>query len=1322
MPFKFKRGRMAIFLYNTVYRVYYNLVDLYTMVWPATNDANNLEQTYINGFLDVSGDIIHRSNDVTIMDGKLLVGSGDVSLNSGNLYVAGNVSINSNMMVTGETALTNLVTLGVLDVSGATTLDSTLTVAGTTTLNNVARIVDNSIFAVGTGATTMGGNVSMNSQLSITGDVSMNSTLQVVGATSLKNTTVTGILTLNSTPAFLNDISFNGSRIDICGNLYANYPDNSIPVAAIIGGGGNIIDADASMNAGLNVSSATTLSSLAVGNNTSVGGTLIAIGATTMSSLNTSSNATVGGMLTIANNASFLNDVSFNGSITDICGNLYAIYPNSSIPLSAVSGANVTVYNTDVSLNARLNVVGATTLASTLAVTGKTTFSNDISFNGPRIDICGNLFAKYTSNSIPQSAIIGGVGSLFTTDVSVNAGLYVQGNVNLGGATMQYKESPIVGVYIDPLTSGNIVTTGNSTVGNVLTITAGTALSDLVATGNAAINGTLIVTGATTTTNLNASSNAIIGGTLTIAGITTFPSDTSMNSMLVVASDVSLNTKITVATDVSANARLSVGGDVSMNSTMRVAGDTTLNAVTISGALTATGATTMNSTLAVTGATTIGGVWNVAGAMPFTADVSMNSRLSVGGDVSMNTKLFVAGATTMSTLSASSNGTMGGTLAVTGNSIFAAMVTMNSKLTVIGDVSMNARLAVVNNNATTIGSTLGVLNATTMSTLTTTSNASINSTLAVTGITTFTGDVSLNGTSVDISGNLTASGYTIGNATLQYKTVSWAQLGNDIDGEAASDFSGYSVALSSDGSIVAIGASFNDGTITNASDNRGSVRVYQRDASAPIGWKQLGNDIDGESLGDRSGICISISGDGSVVAIGATLNDGTSGTSAADRGSVRVYRINLVNPALGWQQLGGDIDGEAAGDNSGISVSLSSNGFVLAIGANANDGTSGTSAADRGSVRVYELISNVWQKIGADIDGEAAIDFSGYSVALSGDGSTVAIGAYQNDGTSGTSGDNRGHVCVYNNVAGVWTKLGNDIDGESAGDNSGYSVALSNNGTIVAIGATKNDGTNTGVTGDNRGHVRVYQLISNVWTKLGGDIDGEAATDSYGCSVSLSSDGSVVAIGANMNDGTTGNPNNDRGHVRIYQRNTFNSTIVPVGWTQLGPDIDGEASYDQSGISLSLSSDGSTVAIGALNNTGTSAGICGHTRVYKRDISIPISGLYTNTPMITPNLETTGYATVGGILGVTGATTTNSTLSIVGATTMTSMTAGSNATIGGTLTINGVTTLSSTLNITGATTTSALTTSSNATVGGTLNVTGTTTLTALNYTDKIMQW
>jgi hypothetical protein len=86
----------------------------------------------------------------------------------------------------------------------------------------------------------------------------------------------------------------------------------------------------------------------------------------------------------------------------------------------------------------------------------------------------------------------------------------------------------------------------------------------------------------------------------------------------------------------------------------------------------------------------------------------------------------------------------------------------------------------------------------------------------------------------------------------------------------------------------------------------------------------------------------------------------------------------------------------------------------------------------------YVFSPSAWVSLGG-IYGEAAGDESGISVSLSSDGTIVAIGAWQNDGNGSASG----HVRVYQNVAGTWTQVGVDINGEAAGDGSGFSVSLS---------------------------------------------------------------------------------------------------------------------------------------------------------------------------------------------------------------------------------------------------------------------------------------
>ena len=122
---------------------------------------------------------------------------------------------------------------------------------------------------------------------------------------------------------------------------------------------------------------------------------------------------------------------------------------------------------------------------------------------------------------------------------------------------------------------------------------------------------------------------------------------------------------------------------------------------------------------------------------------------------------------------------------------------------------------------------------------------------------------------------------------------------------------------------------------------------------------------------------------------------------------MRVFYLDGDGLGSSWKQLGQDITGDADGDQFGISVSLSDDGKTLAVGAYKNDGYGENS----GHVRVYRMddSSTSWTQVGEDIDGEASVDDSGWSVSLSADGTTVAIGAYGND----DNGDMSGHVRVF---------------------------------------------------------------------------------------------------------------------------------------------------------------------------------------------------------------------------------------------------------------------------------------------------------------------
>ena len=165
------------------------------------------------------------------------------------------------------------------------------------------------------------------------------------------------------------------------------------------------------------------------------------------------------------------------------------------------------------------------------------------------------------------------------------------------------------------------------------------------------------------------------------------------------------------------------------------------------------------------------------------------------------------------------------------------------------------------------------------------------------------------------------------------------------------------------------------------------------------------------------------------------------------------------------------------------------------------------------------------QLIGQGIFGEAYYDFFGWSVDISSDGKTVAIGA------PGLWNDRPGYVQVFylesDDFGSSWKQLGQDITGDANGDQFGVSISLSDDGKTLAIGAEYNNGN-----GESSGHVRVYRMddSSTSWTQVGEDIDGEASGDYSGVSVSLSADGTTVAIGAPWYDDNGENS----GHVRIF--------------------------------------------------------------------------------------------------------------------------------------------------------------------------------------------
>ena len=385
----------------------------------------------------------------------------------------------------------------------------------------------------------------------------------------------------------------------------------------------------------------------------------------------------------------------------------------------------------------------------------------------------------------------------------------------------------------------------------------------------------------------------------------------------------------------------------------------------------------------------------------------------------------------------------------------------------------------------------------------------------------------------------------------------------DLDGTNAMDRFGEGAVISGDGTTFAVGSPFSFSF--TAGDDAGNVRIFSIKEDG-IGATLLGEPIFGEASFDLSGHSLALSADGRTVAISARFNDGEA-IGNVDTGQVRVFRYTSESST--WSQLGVDINGEAMGDFSGISVSLSEDGNIVAIGATENDGTGEQS----GHVRVYQLESGSrWVQVGSDVDGTSAGDRLGSSVSLSADGLTFAVVAVVDTGSE----THINRVFRYYASSG-WTQLGGDIevDGVAGGR---LQLSLSADGLTVSAGSP----------GSASVDATVFTLTANnEWIRLGNPIEDGAEGDQAGFATSLSEDGRTLAMGA-IQDGNGG-----AGYVRVYRYSSASED-----WQQIGQDLVGAAAGDRFGFAVSISNDGTRIIAGDPDDFDTEGELRGHARVF----------------------------------------------------------------------------------------------------------------------------
>jgi hypothetical protein len=411
------------------------------------------------------------------------------------------------------------------------------------------------------------------------------------------------------------------------------------------------------------------------------------------------------------------------------------------------------------------------------------------------------------------------------------------------------------------------------------------------------------------------------------------------------------------------------------------------------------------------------------------------------------------------------------------------------------------------------------------------------------------------------------------------RSVTTWSLQKTLTTDVAGDSFGYSISLSSDGNILAVGSQ-------GESSNAGRVRVYTR----PIGgttWS-LQQTLTPDVANGQFGSSLSLSSDGNTIAVGSVYEYSYTGR-------VRVYTRPIGGTTWSLQQ---SFTTSISEGQFGSSVSISQDGNTIAVGSLGE-------SSSAGAVRVYvNLNGNI--TIGCDVinmnsgitninnastqinssslvdinSGAVSIDTFqgsmltsgvasgkfGWSTYLSSDGYTLAIGAY-------TESSNAGAVYVYTRSGTTWY-LQQKLTGN--GGEFGYSVSLSSDGNTLAVGAY--------VESNYAGAVRVYIRSGTTWSlQTTTELTSNVSNGYFGNSVSLSSDGNTLAVGAYVES-------NYAGAVRVYTRSGTTWSLQTT--TELTSGVAG----GRFGYSVSISSDGNTLAVGSTYESS----YAGRVRVYTR--------------------------------------------------------------------------------------------------------------------------
>ena len=412
------------------------------------------------------------------------------------------------------------------------------------------------------------------------------------------------------------------------------------------------------------------------------------------------------------------------------------------------------------------------------------------------------------------------------------------------------------------------------------------------------------------------------------------------------------------------------------------------------------------------------------------------------------------------------------------------------------------------------------------------------------------------------------------------------------NGEAADHFgcggvvqghTGQGVALSADGNTIAIGAPHEAGR-DNAVFDSGAVYVFVRNGSRWVEQAYL--KASNPQMSAQFGHAVALSADGNTLAVPAMwessgargINGNQKDESIPQAGAVYVF----TRSGGRWTQqayIKASNTGEAGtaetfgeGDQFGFSVALNADGTTLAVGALTEDGGAGingnqadNSAQGAGAAYVFTRSGTTWtQQAYIKPSNIEAGDYFGIAVALNADGNTLAVGSFDEDGSSRVVNgpdDNRafglGAAYVFTRQGTRWSQQAyiKPSNGESQ-DSFGVHLSISDAGDTLLVGSLDEDCKAVGVDARgcdadwrddlSMGAAYIFVRTGTTWSQQAFlKASNTGVNDWFGARVALSGDGTVAAVGAPFEDaagtGATArqddNSATEAGAVYIFVRN-----------------------------------------------------------------------------------------------------------------------------------------------------------------------------------------